>query len=130
MPETRKRRVIFRQALTPQHCVYAQVLSARRGLGGQVYLPLGPFLLLGAFAAIALLPCRFPFLMSLSRFWCPLSGPSGTQKWDGLRGDTAGPLGEPLITGVRGDTWSRNLQLVKFPISDSPSLSGEEAECE
>jgi len=36
--------------------VYAQVLSARRGLGGRVYLPLGPFLLFGAFAAIALLP--------------------------------------------------------------------------
>jgi leader peptidase (prepilin peptidase) / N-methyltransferase len=36
--------------------VYAQVLSARRGPGGRVYLPLGPFLLLGAFAAIALLP--------------------------------------------------------------------------
>ncbi len=36
--------------------VYAQVLSARHGLGGRVYLPLGPFLLLGAFAAIALLP--------------------------------------------------------------------------
>jgi hypothetical protein len=36
--------------------VYAQVLSARRGAGGRVYLPLGPFLLLGAFAAIALLP--------------------------------------------------------------------------
>ena len=39
--------------------VYAQVLSARRGLGGRLYLPLGPFLLLGAFTAIALLPsCR------------------------------------------------------------------------
>jgi leader peptidase (prepilin peptidase)/N-methyltransferase len=36
--------------------VCAQVLSARRGLGARVYLPLGPFLLLGAFAAIALLP--------------------------------------------------------------------------
>ncbi|MGH3164468.1 MAG: prepilin peptidase, partial [Trebonia sp.] len=36
--------------------VYAQVLSARREQGGRVYLPLGPFLLLGAFAAIALLP--------------------------------------------------------------------------
>lgn len=35
--------------------VYAQVLSARRGLGGRVYLPLGPFLLLGALAAIAVL---------------------------------------------------------------------------
>jgi leader peptidase (prepilin peptidase) / N-methyltransferase len=34
--------------------VYAQVLSARPRLGGRVYLPLGPFLLLGAFAAIAL----------------------------------------------------------------------------
>jgi Flp pilus assembly protein protease CpaA len=22
--------------------------------------------------------CRFPFLVSLSHFWCPLSGPSGT----------------------------------------------------
>ena len=38
--------------------VYAQVLSARRGLGNRVYLPLGPFLLLGAFAAIALLPVQ------------------------------------------------------------------------
>jgi leader peptidase (prepilin peptidase)/N-methyltransferase len=39
--------------------VYAQVLSTRRAPGGRVYLPLGPFLLLGAFAAIALLPsCR------------------------------------------------------------------------
>jgi leader peptidase (prepilin peptidase)/N-methyltransferase len=39
--------------------VYAQVLSARRVPGGRVYLPLGPFLLLGAFTAIALLPsCR------------------------------------------------------------------------
>lgn len=36
--------------------VYARVLSARRGREGRVYLPLGPFLLLGAFAAIALLP--------------------------------------------------------------------------
>ncbi|MGH3170406.1 MAG: prepilin peptidase [Trebonia sp.] len=36
--------------------VYAQVLSARRGLGGRVYLPLGPFLLFGVFVAIALLP--------------------------------------------------------------------------
>ena len=36
--------------------VYARVLSARRGPGDRVYLPLGPFLLLGAFAAIALLP--------------------------------------------------------------------------
>jgi leader peptidase (prepilin peptidase) / N-methyltransferase len=33
--------------------VYAQVLSASRGLGGRVYLPLGPFILLGALAAIA-----------------------------------------------------------------------------
>jgi hypothetical protein len=41
--------------------VYAQVLSAKRVPGGRVYLPLGPFLLLGAFAAIALLPCRLPF---------------------------------------------------------------------
>jgi hypothetical protein len=32
------------------------VVSARRAIGGRVYLPLGPFLLLGAFAAIALLP--------------------------------------------------------------------------
>jgi len=36
--------------------IYAQVLSARRGLGGRVYLPLGPFLLFGAFVAVALLP--------------------------------------------------------------------------
>jgi leader peptidase (prepilin peptidase)/N-methyltransferase len=36
--------------------VYARVLSARRGRKGRVFLPLGPFLLLGAFAAIALLP--------------------------------------------------------------------------
>jgi len=36
--------------------VYARVLSARRGAGGPVYLPLGPFLLLGALVAIALLP--------------------------------------------------------------------------
>ena len=36
--------------------VYAQVLSARRVPGGRVYLPLGPFLLFGAFAVIALLP--------------------------------------------------------------------------
>jgi leader peptidase (prepilin peptidase)/N-methyltransferase len=35
--------------------VYAQALRARHGPGGQVYLPLGPFLLLGAFAVIALL---------------------------------------------------------------------------
>jgi leader peptidase (prepilin peptidase)/N-methyltransferase len=35
---------------------YARVLSARRGEGGLVYLPLGPFLLVGAFLAIALLP--------------------------------------------------------------------------
>ncbi len=38
--------------------VYARVLSARRGAGGPVYLPLGPFLLLGALAAIALLSSR------------------------------------------------------------------------
>ena len=42
--------------------VYAQVLSARRVPGGRVYLPLGPFLLLGAFAAIALLPMQVPDL--------------------------------------------------------------------
>ena len=36
--------------------VYARVLSARRGAAGPVYLPLGPFLLAGAFVAIALLP--------------------------------------------------------------------------
>jgi leader peptidase (prepilin peptidase)/N-methyltransferase len=35
---------------------YARVLSARRGPAGPVYLPLGPFLLAGAFVAIALLP--------------------------------------------------------------------------
>ncbi len=35
---------------------YARVLSARRGPDGPVYLPLGPFLLAGAFLAIALLP--------------------------------------------------------------------------
>ncbi|MGH3247755.1 MAG: hypothetical protein ACRDOI_16360, partial [Trebonia sp.] len=35
---------------------YARVLSARRGSDGPVYLPLGPFLLAGAFVAIALLP--------------------------------------------------------------------------
>lgn len=35
--------------------IYARVLSARRGPGTQVYLPLGPFLLLGALAAIAVL---------------------------------------------------------------------------
>jgi leader peptidase (prepilin peptidase)/N-methyltransferase len=35
--------------------VYAQALRARHGPDGQVYLPLGPFLLLGAFAVIALL---------------------------------------------------------------------------
>jgi leader peptidase (prepilin peptidase)/N-methyltransferase len=40
--------------------VYAQVLSARQPPGGRVYLPLGPFLLLGAFAAIALLRRRQP----------------------------------------------------------------------
>ena len=36
---------------------YAQVLTTGHapGAGGRVYLPLGPFLLLGAFAAIALL---------------------------------------------------------------------------
>jgi leader peptidase (prepilin peptidase)/N-methyltransferase len=34
---------------------YARVLSARRGPAGPVYLPLGPFLLAGAFVAIALL---------------------------------------------------------------------------
>jgi prepilin signal peptidase PulO-like enzyme (type II secretory pathway) len=37
---------------------YARVLSARRGPAGPVYLPLGPFLLAGAFVAIALLPLR------------------------------------------------------------------------
>jgi len=35
---------------------YARVLSARRGPAGPVYLPLGPFLLAGAFVVIALLP--------------------------------------------------------------------------
>jgi leader peptidase (prepilin peptidase) / N-methyltransferase len=57
--------------------VYAQVLSARRGLGGRVYLPLGPFLLFGAFAAIALLPdrWRFQMLVSLSVGWCPCLAP-------------------------------------------------------
>ena len=35
---------------------YARVLSARRGPTGPVYLPLGPFLLAGAFVVIALLP--------------------------------------------------------------------------
>jgi leader peptidase (prepilin peptidase) / N-methyltransferase len=35
--------------------VYAQALRARHRPDGQVYLPLGPFLLLGAFAVIALL---------------------------------------------------------------------------
>jgi len=35
---------------------YARVLSARRGPADPVYLPLGPFLLAGAFVAIALLP--------------------------------------------------------------------------
>jgi leader peptidase (prepilin peptidase) / N-methyltransferase len=35
---------------------YARVLSARRGPADPVYLPLGPFLLAGAFLAIALLP--------------------------------------------------------------------------
>ena len=39
---------------------YARVLSARRGPGGPVYLPLGPFLLAGAFLAIALLPPPLP----------------------------------------------------------------------
>jgi leader peptidase (prepilin peptidase)/N-methyltransferase len=43
--------------------VYAQALRARHGPGGQVYLPLGPFLLLGAFAVIALL-----------QLWVPVSG--------------------------------------------------------
>jgi hypothetical protein len=38
--------------------VYAQAASARRGTGGRVYVPLGSFLLLGAFAAIALLRLR------------------------------------------------------------------------
>jgi len=36
--------------------IYARVLSARRGAVGPVYLPLGPFLLVGALVAIALLP--------------------------------------------------------------------------
>jgi leader peptidase (prepilin peptidase) / N-methyltransferase len=35
-----------------------RVLSARRGPAGSVYLPLGPFLLAGAFVAVALLPLR------------------------------------------------------------------------
>jgi leader peptidase (prepilin peptidase)/N-methyltransferase len=39
---------------------YARVLSARRGPAGPVYLPLGPFLLVGAFLAIALLPPPLP----------------------------------------------------------------------
>jgi leader peptidase (prepilin peptidase)/N-methyltransferase len=39
---------------------YARVLSARRGPDGPVYLPLGPFLLAGAFLAIALLPPPLP----------------------------------------------------------------------
>ena len=34
---------------------YAQAALARRGTGGRVYVPRGSFLLLGAFAAIALL---------------------------------------------------------------------------
>ncbi len=63
--------------------VYTQVLSARRAPGGRVYVPLGPFLLLGAFAAIALLRlCRFPFQMSLSHFRCSLPGLLRTQNWD------------------------------------------------
>jgi len=54
--------------------VYAQVLSARRVPGGRVYLPLGPFLLLGAFAAIVLLPMQvpdpdIPFHLTVSLVW-------------------------------------------------------------
>jgi len=62
--------------------VYAQVLSARRVPGGRVYLPLGPFLLVGAFAAIALLPVQvpdpgIPFRPAVSPVW-PLGRESRT----------------------------------------------------
>ncbi len=46
--------------------VYARVLSAGRGTADPVYLPLAPFLLVGALAAIALLTEWFQVLMSRS----------------------------------------------------------------
>ena len=44
--------------------VYGGVLVATHRASRTSQLPLGPFILLGALAAIALLWCRFPFLMS------------------------------------------------------------------
>jgi leader peptidase (prepilin peptidase) / N-methyltransferase len=54
------------------------LLALRRATWGQ-QIPFGPFMIAGAFAVILISSCRFPFLMPLSHFRCPLSGPSGTQ---------------------------------------------------
>jgi leader peptidase (prepilin peptidase) / N-methyltransferase len=48
--------------------VYGGVLLATHRATRASQLPLGPFILLGALAAIVVLSCRFPFLTSLSHF--------------------------------------------------------------
>ncbi|MGH3249202.1 MAG: hypothetical protein ACRDOI_23765 [Trebonia sp.] len=54
-------------AVAAMAAVYGGVRLATHHATRTSQLPLGPFILLGTLAALALLQCRFPFLMSLPR---------------------------------------------------------------